>query len=96
MIVTVFGIRDSKGKAFLQPFFSNSSGAAIRAFGDEVSNRSSPIGKHPHDYVLYELASFDDLSGEFISVNPIKLLSTGADFSPMPGVVAEEVANHGS
>lgn len=81
MIQKVFGVRDAKALAFLQPFFSVSVGAAIRAFSDAVNEDvKSPLGKHPEDYVLYELASFDDNTGEFVCTNPIKMLGCGSDF----------------
>lgn len=80
MIQKVFGIRDCKTLAFLQPFFSPQVGSAIRAFDDEVNKESSPFHKHPADYNLYELADFDDQSGEFIACVPIKLLGVGSDF----------------
>lgn len=80
MVQKVFGVRDSKALAFLQPFFSASTGAAVRAFGDAINEGNSPLAKHPEDYLLYELADFDDSTGEFISCNPIKMLGCGADF----------------
>lgn len=81
MIQKVFGVRDAKALAFLQPFFSVSVGAAVRAFSDAVNEDvKSPLGKHPEDYVLYELASFDDNTGEFVCTNPIKMLGCGSDF----------------
>lgn len=80
MIQKVFGVRDTKAQAFLQPFFSNSVGAAVRAFGDAVNDGQSPLSKHPGDYMLYELADFNDGVGEFVCCVPIKMLGCGADF----------------
>lgn len=82
MIQKVFGVRDTKALAFLQPYFSNSTGAAVRAFSDEVNNTDgrSMIQKHPEDFVLYELGEFDDNTGAFVSHSPIKMLGCGADF----------------
>lgn len=95
MIQKVFGVRDAKALAFLQPFFSVSVGAAIRAFSDAVNEDvKSPLGKHPEDYVLYELASFDDNTGEFVCTNPIKMLGCGSDFrelKPKFGDISDDV-----
>lgn len=98
MIQKVFGVRDGKAQAFLQPFFSNASGSAIRAFDDAVNDNSpsNQIAKHPEDYILYELAEFDDNSGEFMSVNPIKMLGCGRDFVkvlPVKNVLSEVIPN---
>ena len=98
MIQKVFGVRDGKAQAFLQPFFSNAVGAAIRAFEDVVNDKvaGNQIAKHPEDYILYELATFDDNSGEFVCVSPIKMLGSGIDFVKkdvykMPGMDSEKV-----
>lgn len=80
MIQKMFGVRDGKALAFLQPFFSISAGAAIRAFGDAVNESNSVFGKHPEDYVLYELGTFDDNSGEFIGCGLTKMLGTASEF----------------
>ena len=60
MILNVFAVRDMKAEAFLQPFYSNSIGSAMRAFGDAVNDTSCPFNKHSEDYILYEIASYDD------------------------------------
>lgn len=80
MIQKVFAVRDSKAVAFMQPFFSGANGAAIRAFADAANDGKSPIAMHPEDYNLYELGDFDDNSGEFTSLTPIKMLACAADF----------------
>ena len=77
MIQKVFGVRDTKALAFLQPFFSASTGAAVRAFGDAVNEGNSPLSKHPEDYLLYEIGDFDDQTGELIACNPLKMLGCG-------------------
>lgn len=110
MIQKVFGVRDSKAVAFLQPFFSVSAGAAIRAFSDAVNEGNSPLAKHPEDYILFELADFNDSDGSFDCAVPIKMLGCGSDyltlkpkFGDMPGDVVSankvmldrEVVNNG-
>ena len=90
MIQKMFAIRDSKAQAFLQPFFSSANGAALRALGDAVADGKSPLALHPEDYMLYEVASFDDSTAEIIPVNPIKLLACAADFKA-PEVAAPQL-----
>lgn len=79
MIQKVFGIRDVKAKAFLQPFFSVTVDSAIRAFGDAVKDNAQ-FAKHPEDYILYELATFDDVAGDFVPLEKIHMLGVGTDF----------------
>lgn len=96
MIQKMFAIRDTKAQAFLQPFFSSAAGAALRALGDAVNDGKSPIALHPEDYVLYEVASFDDQTAEIVPISPIKLLAMAADFAPVtpkiPNYVHKDMA----
>lgn len=89
MIQKIFGVRDSKALAFLQPFFGVTAGVAIRAFEEAVNDGKSPISKHPEDYVLYELADFDDSTGEVISVVPIKALGCGRDYVKVANMIGD-------
>jgi len=65
MLHKVFSIYDVKAGAFLQPFFSVSNGAAIRAFSDAVNDSKTQFAAHPEDYTLHELATFDDMNASF-------------------------------
>ena len=97
MLMRVFAVYDSKALAYMQPFFSNSNGAAIRAFADVIEEKNSPISKRPGDYQLYEIGSFDDQEGLLSDVSPIKLLCNGLDFVKvsMPSIPAQEVLSNG-
>lgn len=80
MLLKVFSVRDLKAEAFLQPFFSPTSGAALRAFGDACDKPDSPFHSHPADYILFEIGSYDDFTGYLTSLSPVKLLSSAVDF----------------
>lgn len=80
MIQKMFAVRDSKANAYLQPFFSSASGSALRALGDAVADVKSPFHAHPEDYILYELGTFDDNTGEIAPLIPIKILANASDF----------------
>lgn len=103
MIQKVFGVRDAKALAFLQPFFSSQVGTAVRAFDEECNKESSPFYKWPGDYNLYELGDFDDQTGELIACSPIKLLGVASDFkrastptsAVVDGVLREAVSVNG-
>lgn len=64
MKLKVFAIFDSKISAFNTPFFQRSSGEAIRNFSDAV-NKEEGLSRHPDDYTLFELGSWDDSTGVF-------------------------------
>lgn len=80
MILKVFAIHDHKAEAFLQPFFSNSIGNALRAFGDAVNDEKYPFYKHPEDYSVYEIGSYDDSVALLDALVPVKMLALATDF----------------
>lgn len=65
MILKVFTVYDSKAEAYLPPFMMHTKAQAIRAFCDTVNSPDSVFAKHPEDYTLFEIASFDDSIAEY-------------------------------
>lgn len=63
MILIMCAIRDSAAKAFLRPFCVNAVGMAIRDFSDAVNDEKSGFHRHPEDYELFEIGSYDEESG---------------------------------
>lgn len=96
MIQKVFAVYDLKACAYLQPFFSTNSGSAMRAFGDAAVDGKSPISAHPGDYQLFEVGTWDDLSGSISALQPMKLLCAASDFVSekvpvsMPGLKCDD------
>lgn len=60
MLKKMFSIYDEKSEAFLQPFFLDTLGQAIRAITDCVNDPNHQFNKHPSDYTLFHLADFED------------------------------------
>lgn len=77
----VFAIRDQKTDSFMTPFFQTHKPAALRMFSDLVNDPNAPISKHPDDYSLHCLGTFDTGSG---NLNPIAVehLAYATDFIP--------------
>lgn len=74
MIVKMFCIYDSKAEAYMQPFFFQATGLAIRAFEDLVRDDKSNISKYPQDFTLFELGTFDDQTAKLdLYVTPMSL-----------------------
>jgi len=69
MKLKVYTIYDSKIQTYMRPFFLQANGAARRAFEDLVNDKSTEISRHPEDYTLFELATFDDQTGVFENAN---------------------------
>lgn len=68
MILHVVTIRDRSADVYGQPSYTTAIGIAIRSFSDEI-NRADPgnmLHKHPYDFDLYHLGSYDDSTGNIV------------------------------
>lgn len=68
MLQFVVSVKDRAADVFNRPFFVPHRNVAVRDFTDEV-NRSAadnPLNKHPDDFDLYILGTFDDNTGAFV------------------------------
>ncbi|WNK14496.1 MAG: nonstructural protein [Microvirus sp.] len=77
----VFAIRDQAVNSHMVPMFFLTKGQAVRAFSDEV-NRKDPnnnLNRHPEDFVLYHLGTYDDYSGLLTAVQP-SFIASAQDF----------------
>lgn len=70
MIMQIFAVKDKQVDAFLQPFFSPTTGSALRSIMEVVNDPGHTFSKHAADYVLYVLGTFDDATG---IIDPIAL-----------------------
>lgn len=59
----VFAIRDSKAGAYLQPFYAPNVAVAIRLVALSGENNNSLLYKYPSDFELFQIGSFDELTG---------------------------------
>ncbi|UIB81480.1 nonstructural protein [Flyfo microvirus Tbat2_160] len=80
MILKIFTIYDSKVEAYMQPFFMQSKGAALRAFTDTISDRSTQFSKHPQDFTLFEIGEYDDSTGTLLNYDAKISLGVAVEF----------------
>lgn len=73
MKLYAFTVYDSKVAAYLPPFFMRSVGEAVRSFSDTVNHKESAFNKHPADYVLFQIGSFDDSKGIYEATTHVNL-----------------------
>lgn len=83
MILKAFSLLDTKTGAFGTPFFMHHAAAAIRACVDLGGDLSTTVGRHPADYALVEVGTFDDQTGVLHAIPPHNL-GTVAGFLPTP------------
>lgn len=65
MMHKLFAVRDSKAEAYLQPFFSQTLGTALRAITDATNDLQHVFHRYAEDYDLYLLGEFDDETAKF-------------------------------
>ena len=53
-------VHDSKSGIFTPPVSVIAIGEAIRTFEDAVNDPQSPFNKHPEDYTLFHIGSYDE------------------------------------
>lgn len=74
-------VRDIKADAFAVPMFVASIGGCIRGFADEVNKTDdNPLARHPEDYELFELGTFDELTAEFKPLPKMKSHGQGSSY----------------
>ena len=62
MIHKIFTVYDSKAELFMQPFFMPTTGQALRSFEDTCNDPSTLFAKHPADFTLFEIGSYEDIT----------------------------------
>ncbi|AXH75124.1 MAG: nonstructural protein [Microviridae sp.] len=83
MILKAFGVFDIKAEVFGPPFFMSTNGEAVRAFKDLANNRDSTVGRHPEDYRLMRLGTFDSEKGAF-TMEDCGSLGFASDYVDLP------------
>ena len=80
MIQKVFTIYDSKLEAYMQPFFMQSKGQAIRAFTDSVNDSQSQFNKHPEDFTLFQIGEYDDATARIQNLSTPQSLGVALEY----------------
>lgn len=65
MIHTLIAVKDAKVGSFARPVPVVNAATGVRAFADAVNDPSTEYHKHPEDYTIWELGTFDDQTGLF-------------------------------
>lgn len=80
MRLFIISVRDSAAESFHAPLFFPAIGMAERWFKDEANSNSpdAVIAKHPEDYELHLLGSFDISTAEIVTDTP-RILLRGLD-----------------
>jgi len=63
MNLRMYAFFDTKALVYGVPFFMINAATALRAAQEIVTDTNTTIGRHPFDFILHELAIWDDQSG---------------------------------
>lgn len=74
MINLVFAVYDSKAECYSNPFLFTTRGMAHRSWETSCADEKAPYNQHPEDFTLFELGSYNTLTGELVSLKtPISM-----------------------
>lgn len=79
MITQVVAVQDRALAAFGMPFNTHTLGHAIRSFTDEINDTrpENAMNKHPDDFDLYHLGTYDNISGQFTNLETPMQIAIG-------------------
>lgn len=81
MKVKMFTILDAKAEAYLQPFFAQTEGVAIRMVQSTLEKGDSNFSKYPDDFSMFLIGTYDDSNAEVHPIMPKKCLGTMRELS---------------
>ena len=83
MTLKIFSVLDTKADAFMPPFFFNTTGQAVRAFKELANDPSSSPCRHPGDFRLFCLGTFDDATGRVSALDQVEPLGYASDYKDL-------------
>lgn len=81
MNLKIYSIYDDAAKAYLAPIFVHNDAIALRLFADNVnSQQENNISKHPEQFYMYCLGTWDDITGKIDMYDQPKSMGIGIEF----------------
>lgn len=80
MISKVYAIYDNKACFYLNPLFFNSRGESIRNFSDAVNDTQTMLHRHPADFQLFELGTYNNETAEIRMFKSAENLGCAIEF----------------
>lgn len=77
MKISVCAVHDKKTGTYDAVFTTRHNGDAIRSWDVIRKDDKTKYGKHPADFDLYQIATFDDQSGQIEPLQPATHLASG-------------------
>ncbi|AXL15235.1 nonstructural protein [Microviridae sp.] len=74
MKTNMYTIYDNKAKVYNKPFYMLNNAVAERTALDLLADPNSELARHPEDFVMFFLGSYDDLKATFkLEKSPVPL-----------------------
>jgi len=64
----VYALYDIVGMTYMQPFYFQHDAQAVRKIQDDLAEPNNYVAKHPKDYRLCKIGTYDLNSGELVGV----------------------------
>lgn len=95
MKTEIVAVYDLAGELWSKPFFVPTLGLAIRTFTDEINrpDENNSYWKHPADYNLHHIGTWDDSTGDLIGAADRRLLVRGVEVKQLEKVNGKSSAN---
>lgn len=94
MILNAYTIFDNKALLFNAPFFQHNDAVARRMFGELATDTNTQIGRHPSDFQLYCIGTYDDTKGELVPISPRRHIVDAIALLPMQDAQPELFAGN--
>lgn len=73
----MIAVHDKKTGLYDPPFIVRHIGEAIREWDIVTKDNNTKFGKHPSDYELFQIANYNEETGEITHLKPFLHLSSG-------------------
>jgi len=83
-MLKIFSIYDGKIRSFMRPFLDAHTGSALRSFEQACKEPTSPFAQFPADFVLYEVGTFNEETGQTNSYSPNIQIAAAIDYVRHP------------
>jgi hypothetical protein len=77
----IYNVYDMKIKVWGKPNFAfRNTAEALRSFEIAINEAGTQFNRHPEDYAMYEIGTFDDETGIITMLDPKISLGTASDY----------------
>lgn len=84
-LLIAYTLHDVKALSYSPPFFTTNDMVARRMVSDLVNDKNTSVGRHPADYKLYKIGTFDEGNAVMTPCRSLSMSSTACRSMPIRG-----------